>query len=187
MVTGNRPLGARQMLKLILMRHAKSSWTDKKLDDFDRPLSKRGREAAPLIGRELAKRGLIAERILCSPAKRTRQTLTFLAEGMAAKPAVSYEDRLYSFGDGSPYLETIAAQQKTSPLMVIGHNPSIQNLALRLIGANGGELISRIARKFPTAAVAVIDLPGDSWSQLKRLDEGTGKIETFLTPKMLKA
>jgi phosphohistidine phosphatase len=167
------------------MRHAKSSWTDRKLDDFDRPLSKRGREAAPMMGRELAKRGLIAERILWSPAKRTRETLKLLADGMGAKPAVSFEDRLYSFGDGSPYIEIIAAQQGASPLMVIGHNPSIQNLALRLIKHDGGELLERIGRKFPTAAVAVIHLPIDSWMQLKSLEEARGKVETFLAPKML--
>jgi phosphohistidine phosphatase len=175
------------MLRLILMRHAKSSWIDKKLDDFDRPLSKRGREAAPMMGRELAKRGLIAERILCSPAKRTRETLKLLADGMGAKPAVSFEDRLYSFGDGSPYLEIIAAQQSASPLMVIGHNPSIQNLALRLIRPDSSELVERIGRKFPTAAVAVIDLPIDSWRQLKSLKEVAGTVETFLTPKMLQS
>jgi phosphohistidine phosphatase len=169
------------------MRHAKSSWTDRKLDDFDRPLSKRGRESAPMMGRELAKRGLTPEHILCSPAKRTRETLKLLADGMQAKPAVSFENQLYSFGDGSTYLEIIATQQSASPLMVIGHNPSIQNLTLRLITPNSGELVERIERKFPTAAVAVIDLPIESWGQLKRLNEVAGRIETFLSPKMLQS
>jgi phosphohistidine phosphatase len=171
------------MLTLILMRHAKSSWTDKKLDDFDRPLSKRGKEAAPVMGRELAKRGPIPERILCSPAKRTRETLKLAIEGMGAKPAVSYEDRLYSFGDGRPYIEIIAAQQSITPLMVIGHNPSIQNLTLRLLKPNRSETMERIKRKFPTAAIAVVVLPIDSWGQLRSSPEITGEIEAFLTRK----
>jgi phosphohistidine phosphatase len=173
------------MLKLILMRHAKSSWSDKKRDDFDRPLSKRGREAAPEIGRALAERGLIPDRILCSPARRTRDTLKLVLDAMAIKPPVSYEDQLYAFGDGTAYLNAISRQKKASALMLIGHNPSAQNLAQRLAVTGDVSAMNRMKRKFPTAAVAVIALPIDNWSELQTASGAGGELQLFLTPKML--
>jgi phosphohistidine phosphatase len=168
------------------MRHAKSSWTDKKLDDFDRPLSRRGKEAAPLIGRALAAKKIVPELILCSPARRTRDTLRLTIEAMGAKPHISYEDPLYSFGNGDSYLNAISAQKAASPLMVIGHNPSVQNLALRLLGSQGNKVVQKIRVKFPTAAVAVLALPIEDWRQIRSRNEVQGELELFLTPKMLK-
>src|SRR5687768_3240329 len=98
------------------MRHAKSSWTDKKLDDYDRPLSRRGKEAAPVMGRALAGKNCIPELILCSPARRTRDTLKLTIDALGIKPPIAYEDQLYSFGNGDSYLNVISAQKKVSPL-----------------------------------------------------------------------
>jgi phosphohistidine phosphatase len=173
------------MLKLILMRHAKSSWSDKKRDDFDRPLSKRGKEAAAMMGRALAERGLIPDRILCSPARRTRDTLKLVLNAMAIKPPISYDDQLYVFGDGTAYLNAIGRQKTSSALMLIGHNPSAQNLAQRLAVTGDVSAMNRIRRKFPTAAVAVIELPIDNWAELQTASGAGGDLQLFLTPKML--
>jgi phosphohistidine phosphatase len=173
------------VLRLIIMRHAKSSWTDKKLDDFDRPLTRRGREAAPVMGGALAGKNCIPELILCSPARRTRDTLKLVVDAMGVKPPVAYEDQLYSFGNGDSYLNAISAQKTASPLMLIGHNPSVQNLTLRLIEPPDSPVAERIRRKFPTAATAVISLPIDDWRQIRSKNEVRGDIELFLTPKML--
>src|SRR5262245_40878428 len=169
------------------MRHAKSSWTDKKLDDFDRPLSRRGKEGAPLVGRALAAKKIVPELVLCSPARRTRDTLKLTLDAMAVKPQVTYEDQLYSFGNGDSYLNAISAQKTVSPLMVVGHNPSVQNLTLRLLGTQDNKTVQKIRAKFPTAAVAIIALSIDNWRQILARDEIEGELELFLTPKILKS
>jgi phosphohistidine phosphatase len=173
------------MLNLILLRHAKSSWSDRKRDDFDRPLSSRGREAAPAIGRALAKRGYLPERVLCSPARRTRETLKLVLDAMRINPPVAYDDRLYAFDDGTAYLNFIVQQQNAASLMLIGHNPSTQALALRLAVSGDVSGLERMRRKFPTAAVAVIAFSFDDWSRLSNEGDRNGQLQLFLTPKML--
>jgi phosphohistidine phosphatase len=173
------------MLQLILMRHAKSSWSDRKRDDFERPLSKRGKEAASRIGRTLAERGLLPKLILCSTARRTRETLGLALDAMASNPRVDYDDKLYTFDDGTSYLNAIAKQKDVTPLMLVGHNPSIQNLALRLAVTGDVSSLQRMQRKFPTAAVAVIAFTADSWSKLPTKNFAEGELKFFITPKML--
>jgi phosphohistidine phosphatase len=175
------------MLELILMRHAKSDWSDKALGDFDRTLSKRGKTDAPRMGRELARRGLIPEKALCSPARRTRASLKLVLEEMAASPAVIYDETLYTFGDGLAYLERLRMENHGAPLMLMGHNPSVQNLALRLCTDGDPALLGAIGRKFPTAAAAIIMLPGENWSELALAPEISGELKLFLTPKTLDA
>jgi phosphohistidine phosphatase len=171
------------MLKLILMRHAKSSLADKKDGDYDRPLSKRGKQAAPAMGRALAKHGIKPDLVLSSPARRTRDTLKLVLEAMEITPPVSYDDRLYSFGDGSSYLNLLSRQKAGELVMIMGHNPSIHNLALRLAETGDTRSLTRMKRKFPTAAAAVIALPFDNWSGLKDTTDANGILELFLTPK----
>ena len=175
------------MLELILMRHAKSDWSDKALGDFDRTLSKRGKTDAPRMGRALARRGLIPEKILCSPARRTRESLSLLLEEMAVSPSVVYDRALYAFGDGVAYLERLRMENHGSPLMLMGHNPSVQNLALRLCATGDPDLLAAIGRKFPTAAAAIIMLPANRWSELAPQPQIPGELKLFLTPKTLDA
>jgi phosphohistidine phosphatase len=173
------------MLELILMRHAKSDRSDKALDDFDRALSKRGRADAPRMGRELAHRGLIPEKILCSPARRARESLKLVLEGMAASPWVVYDETLYAFGDGVAYLERLRMENHGNRLMLMGHNPSVQNLALSLCTGGDPALLGAIGRKFPTAAAALIMLSAENWSELAPEPQMAGELKLFLTPKTL--
>lgn len=171
------------MLKLILMRHAKSSPSDPESDDFERGLSPRGIASAPRMGVALAKRGTLPDRVLCSPAKRARDTLKLVLDAMRIDVPVFYDDSLYAFDDGTAYLRAIARQQNGSSLMLIGHNPSVQGLALRLAVSGDAAALARMRQKFPTAGVAVIALSAENWRQLGRAERG-GSLELFLTPKM---
>src|SRR5829696_9489472 len=132
------------MLELIVMRHAKSDLPGKALGDFDRALSKRGKSDAPRMGRELARRGLIPEKVLCSPARRTRESLKLVLEEMAASPAVVYDETLYTFGDGRAYLKRMGQEKDGAPLMLMGHNPPVQNLAVRLCTSGNSALLAAI-------------------------------------------
>ena len=175
------------MLELILMRHAKSDWSDKARGDFDRTLSKRGKADAPRMARALVRRGLIPEKVLCSPARRTRESLKLVLEEMEASPAVVYDQALYVFGDGVAYLERLRMENHGAPMMLMGHNPSVQNLAVKLCTTGDPDLLAAIARKFPTAAVALLALPGDRWSELAPEPQISGELRLFLTPKTLDA
>ena len=165
------------------MRHAKSSWSDKALDDRERPLSARGRAAAPRMGTALAERNLVPDVILCSPAKRTRRTLELVIDAMRARPKTTIADDLYAFGDGTAYLARINKQAKTcATLMIIGHNPSLAALGDRLCAGGDERALAAMRKKFPTGAVALISFPAARWSDV---GWGGGKLEWFLTPKSL--
>lgn len=168
------------MLRLMLLRHAKSSWSDPELRDHERPLNGRGRKAAVIMGRYMAGRGLVPEVILCSPAKRTRQTLA-LALPDAAE--TSFLEELYDFGDGEAIIDALhRIPDAPSPVLVIGHNPSMEGAALLLAAPDSGPDRERMAKKYPTAALAVIDLPIGKWDQI---EPGIGEIVSFTTPREL--
>ena len=103
------------MLRLFLFRHAKSSWTDPDVDDHDRPLNPRGRKAAPLIGRFMRARKLVPDLVLCSPARRARETWKLAAEELGVAPRLLMEDALYDFGNGGRILDTVRASEGVGP------------------------------------------------------------------------
>ena len=139
-------------MRLILLRHAKSSTGDPSMDDIDRPLNRRGREAAPRIGGWLRETGQLPARILCSPAARTRQTLEGL--GLTGIPA-GFPDDLY-LADAGTILRAALAQRVDT--LVVGHNPGMAEAAARAVSEPPAH--SDFAR-YPTAACAVIEVTGD--------------------------
>ena len=171
------------MLTLTLLRHAKSSWDDDRLDDFDRPLAPRGLKAAPRIGQALAKLGPPVDLILCSTAKRTRQTLDLVLREFAdVKPKVQYDDALYH-GLPESLLECIVRQAgRARHVLLIGHNPGLEILALRLTGKGSGRDIAAMTAKFPTAAVAQFTFACSTWAEI---EPGSGTLRHFLTPRTL--
>ena len=170
------------MPQLLLLRHAKSSWDGSGTADIDRPLSARGRRAAAAMAETIATRALIPDRILCSPAQRTRETLAALMPHLPARTAIAIAPELYEPIAGD-YRATIAAHgDGAGTLMVIGHNPAIPATALILISAGDARLSSDIARKYPTGALATIVFPTGDWS---RLSPHSGRIEAFLKPRDL--
>ena len=151
------------MKRLSLLRHAKSSWKDTKLDDHDRPLNARGRAAAEAIGRVLSEPGLRPDIVLCSTAARARETLDHLFE---LPPPTRVQAGLY-LAPPERILEYIhGLDDKLGSALVIGHNPGLATLACAL--AIGAETRgpARFSGKFPTAALAVFDLDISRWSDV---------------------
>jgi len=167
------------MPRLFLLRHAKSSWAVPGQRDFDRPLNGRGRAAAPLIGRFLAESGHAPDRVLCSPAVRTRETLDAILSFLPATVTVDFARELYEASVEGVFKAITDHAGEAGQLLVVGHNPSIHMLALSLARAGDPELRARLRSKYPTAALTVIDLPGDSWSAIR---PGGGTLVAFVTP-----
>jgi phosphohistidine phosphatase len=168
------------MKKLLLLRHAKSSWDDPSLDDFDRPLATRGREAAPLVGGELARRDWAPEMVLVSRAVRTRQTWELVAAELGAKAAVEFAEGLYEASPQALLAEIGRTPEGVGTLMLIGHNPGLEELA-KLLAAKDSDpdALKRMREKFPTAALARFKFDG-RWSDL---EAGTAKLTHFLQPE----
>jgi phosphohistidine phosphatase len=170
------------MPTLSLFRHAKSSWENPKLDDFDRPLDARGRNAAPAMGAHMRVLRLAPDLVLCSPAARTRETVELAFATWPSQPKIQYEDSLYL---ASPQTLLSCIRRTPEPvhhLMLVGHNPGLEDLAAELVGKGPSKARKRMASKFPTAALAVIDFEGLPWAEIS---EGTGELRLFVTPKML--
>ena len=168
------------MLQLLLLRHAKSSWTDPGLDDLDRPLSKRGKEAALAMSREMRALGLAPDLVLCSPAKRARDTWKIAAGQLQSAPRVVFDEQIYDFGNGGRVLAAIRAQGVAAPtLLVVGHNPSLERLCQRLATSGERKLRARLEQKYPTAALAQIQFDAVSWPEMA---DG-GELLRFIRPK----
>jgi len=166
--------------QLLVLRHAKSSWDDPKLADFDRPLSSRGLKTAPLMGRELTRRGWLPDLALVSPALRTRDTWRLVAQELPKPVPAQFAEELYEAA-ASAILARVR-QAKATSLLVIGHNPGLQQFALRLAGAGSDEgVFKKIEAKFPTAALARFTLD-DDWADL---DFGGARLTHFVRPKDL--
>ena len=171
------------MLTLSLLRHAKSSWDDGSLEDFERPLAKRGESAAPRMGAFMAEHGLAPQLILCSPAVRARQTLDLVLPHLAGGPTVVYEDNFYLAAPSVLLARLRKIEGKISHVMIVGHDPGMQGLAVELAGGGEPGMLQALAAKFPTAGLAVIRFKARSWAKVGR---GTGRLELFTTPKMLR-
>jgi phosphohistidine phosphatase len=170
------------MLTLSLLRHAKSSWDDSDLDDFDRPLSRRGESAAPRMGAYMAEQGLSPDLILCSPAARARQTLGLVLPHLSGGPTVVYEDNFYLAAPSLLLARIRRIEADVRHAMIVGHDPGMHVLALELSGSGEAKNLQALAAKFPTAGLAVIGFKVRDWS---KVGPGKGRLEQFVTPKML--
>ncbi|WP_157015237.1 SixA phosphatase family protein [Mesorhizobium xinjiangense] len=167
------------MKTLLLLRHAKSSWDDPTLHDKDRPLAPRGQRAAPLMGRFLARKGWLAQRVQVSPATRTRQTWQGVVAELPSTPPASYPEALYETGADDMLDEIRMVPTGITTLLVIGHNPGMEDLAVALSGkGSNAKALKRLQTKFPTAALARFEFDGD-WAQLK---DGAARLTDFVTP-----
>ena len=152
------------MRSLLLLRHAKSSWDDHALADVDRPLSPRGEKAAPRIGQEMARRGWLPDLALVSPAVRTRETWRLVAAQLPQPPAARFPETLYDATARDILAEIRQASADT--ILVVGHNPGLEDLALSLTDERSdAAALARIRQKFATGALARFRVEGD-WSTL---------------------
>jgi phosphohistidine phosphatase len=158
---------------LYLLRHAKSSWKDASLRDFERPLKGRGRDAAEQIGKRLAAEKPHPQLVICSPAVRTRETADIVLKSSNLKADITFDERIYeaSLRDLLQVIADIPGDKQVA--MMIGHNPGFEELVAFLSGEH---------RHMPTCALAKIGLEVASWKDVKR---GEGTLEWFITPKEL--
>jgi phosphohistidine phosphatase len=170
------------MKRLILFRHAKSSWADEALDDHDRPLSERGRLAAPLMGAWLARKGFAPDHVLCSSSARTVETwrCAMGAFAVAAEPMI--EPRLYHADPATMLALLRCAPEAAQCLAMIGHQPGIAAFARKLSAPDAPASCARAFTKFPTAASAVIDFDVAGWEAVRF---GAGRFHSFATPREL--
>ncbi len=166
------------MRRLYLLRHAKSSWDDPSLADHDRPLAPRGRKAARRLGAHLSEEGIEPELVLCSSARRTRETLERLG-GAVGGSTVEVEEGLYA-ADADALADRLrAVPDEVRSVLLIGHNPGLEELALDLAGR--GEALARLEEKFPTGALAALEL-STSWAGLS---PGSAELTAFVVPREL--
>jgi phosphohistidine phosphatase len=162
------------MKTLLIMRHAKSSWDDSGLHDHDRPLSKRGKLNAPRMGRLLRELDLVPDLILTSSARRAHDTAEAVADQSGYEGVIQVEEELYA-APPEAYLETLAAaDDRYERILVIGHNPGLEELL---------EMMSGEQESLPTAAIARVDLAVESWQLLA--DDTRGKLVKVWRPKEL--
>ena len=168
--------------RLVLLRHAKSDWPD--VADHDRPLAKRGRRDAPLAGRWLGESGYVPDAVICSTARRARETWELASSGLAAvapgaSPVVRFEPRVYE----ATVLGLLMLVREFDPawrtVLVVGHNPGLAELTAGLAGpAPGDEDKWDAPRAFPTAFAAVLALPG-TWAGA---EPGAARLLDFTVP-----
>ena len=170
------------MPRLLLLRHAKSSWADPGMKDRDRPLSPEGHHAAEQMARELVRADLLPDQILCSPARRTRETLAALHPYLDGDCPITICDELYD-AEHDDYRATITSYSgDPERLLVIGHNPTIHATALNLIGSADSDSAALIATKFPPAALAIISFDSENWTLLR---PKSGYLQAFIRARDL--
>ena len=161
------------MKTLLLLRHAKSSWKDASLRDFDRPLNKRGLKAARLTGRFMRRQKMKPTLVLSSPAERARQTTALVLEASKLSIELRYDERIYE-ASARVLLEVVSQIEDAADIvLLVGHNPGMEELLESLTGE---------VRRMPTAALACIGLDLDKWSKVR---EQRGRCEWLVRPKEL--
>jgi phosphohistidine phosphatase len=162
------------MKTLLILRHAKSSWDDPKLADHDRPLNKRGKRDAPRMGQLLREEDLLPDLILSSTARRARKTAEAIAEASGYTGEIEFTGDFYP-GDPSDYIDALQqAPDNCERVMVVGHNPGLEELLETLTGESD---------HLATAALAQVSLPIQHWRELD--DETGGKLLNMWRVKQL--
>ncbi len=163
------------MKRLLIMRHAKSSYKDTDLTDHERPLKKRGKNDAQLMGKLLKSKKIVPDLILCSTAERAKETAELLADSMKYKDKIVFSDALYMAEPSDILAEISSHAKKQKTLMVIGHNPGSEALVQILTGK---------VESLPTASIAYVTAKIDDWHAVEKSD-GL-KLKNLWRPKDLK-
>lgn len=171
------------MKTLGIFRHAKSDWNDARLRDFDRPLNKRGRKGAAVMGKHIRDQAVGWQRVLASPAVRVTQTLELACEAAGETPPITWDRRIYLANSAT--LMDVLRDQDGDPVSIIlvGHNPGLEDLIFDLVPDDGSSPLRDIVEeKFPTAAYAVLELDIDRWADIA---ENCGKLIHLVRPRDL--
>lgn len=170
------------MRNLYLLRHAKSSWDNPRLDDFERPLSSRGIKACKLMNAHIRKAKVKPDLILCSPAIRTRDTYIRISDAFAWDTEIRFDPELYVAGSQELLKRLRQVDRKISSVMMIGHNTGIEHLALALTSGTESKSLARMREKFPTLALASIEIKKGTWADA---GPGCGKLKDYVIPRDL--
>ncbi len=166
---------------LYLLRHAKSSWADPDLPDHDRPLTPRGERAARRIAVHIRRERIRPGLVLCSTAARARRTLEIIASALGDAVAVRVEDGLYGVEAEDLLTRLREVPDAVDAVLVVGHNPGLQELAVELAGEGDTGALRRLNEKFPTGALATFTTAGH-WSEL---GTRTTRLESLVLPRDL--
>lgn len=167
------------MRRLCLLRHGKSRWDDASLADVDRPLSKRGRRAVERVARYLGATGVRPAIVLCSVARRTRETLDRLAPVLEGVP-VAIETELYEADEADLLARLRRMDDRLASALLIGHNPGLERLAASLAAGHGDRAgMARMREKYPTGALAILECDVGRWADL---GDGTCRLVSFVRP-----
>jgi phosphohistidine phosphatase len=165
---------------VILLRHGKSSWSDSTLADIDRPLAPRGERAARKLAKYIRRRRIRPALVLCSPALRTRKTLEAVEASLGKRCVVEVVPELYAASEQELLERLQALSESVSSVMLIGHNPGLQDLALLL--ASRGACLPQLEEKFPTGALATLVVRSESWTAL---GPGEAELVDYVVPSQL--
>ena len=168
---------------ILLLRHAKSAWSDTALSDHDRPLNRRGERAAKAIGDHLAHHGPRPDLVLCSTAMRARQTLAPVIKRLGTRaPPIALEDALYLASEGNLLERLQAVDDDIATVLLVGHNDGIWRLAETLAGRGSPARRAALQEKYPTGTLATLELPDGPWRDLAA---GSGDLVAFVRPRDL--
>lgn len=171
------------MKKLLLMRHGKSDWNKPGQGDIDRPLAPRGEKAAVRIAAWIEEHRLRPDSTLVSSARRTRETWQLAKDSFGGGASSENQEALYLASPGEILEQLAAVADSHETVLVIGHNPGLESLSHLLAGPGSqAPALADLRRGFPTAAVAVFELAGDSWSTLS--NDGA-RMTKFVRPRDL--
>lgn len=168
--------------RVLLLRHAKSSWDNPRLNDFERPLAPRGRKAAPRMGVYMRETGLVPDRVLVSPAQRALETWELVEEAMGTGSEVEFERALYHAAPDT-MLRLLQSQPiNDETVMIVAHNPGMEALATGLVSRGDEQAYESLRIKYPTGALAEITFEVDRWGEI---DWGEGTLVRFVVPREL--
>ncbi|MBU1642234.1 histidine phosphatase family protein [bacterium] len=162
------------MKTLMILRHAKSSWKEEHLSDHDRPLNKRGRRDAPKMGELIGKKGLQPQLIICSGAKRARETVELVTSAFGYKGELRFSEELYAAASAAYISVLKELDDRYERVMVVGHNPGLEEML---------EGFTKEEQTLPTAALAQVALPIQKWQELKGSTDG--RLTDLWVPRQL--
>lgn len=159
------------------MRHAKSSWSEGSLKDFDRPLNERGMTDAPRMGRYLKELDIVPDQLICSPALRAKQTVFKVSKELGIEnDKITWDEDLYFRGSISYIHALKRVNDQSSVVLIAGHYPMVSDVVSTLMGRE-------LTEHFSTASIACVEVNLESWDEL---DEGMCELKWMVKPKELK-
>jgi phosphohistidine phosphatase len=170
------------MLRLLLLRHAKAERSRPGEKDHERVLAERGQSEAPKLGVYMVRHALVPDHVVVSTSTRTRETWELVARAFKRLPPVAFDRRIYEASPQAILNVIKESRSKIGTLLVVGHNPGLQDLAAQLVAVGDADALRRLKDEFPTSALAVITFMVEDWG---RLHARAGRLEHFVTAKQL--